>query len=198
MEEKNELSSYFKEKGIVSKYKGKKTEVSIGTKVYVNPETGEEEIFTLVEKNISKDYNFHKVWIQDILNVIDTFGNKKILVLTYLLKNMRNEDNSVSGSYRDIAERCGVSLPTVNLVMKELIENNIIKKLATATYQFNPAFIIRGGADKRKNLMIKYNYIEDSKKQIENAKTINIDIHPNQSSFDFDNPNEPYKLPSIG
>lgn len=193
-----EIADYFKSKGVDTKFKGKKTEVSVGTKIYINPETGEEEIFTLVEKNISKDYNFHKIWLQDILNVIDTFGNKKILVLSYLLKNMRNEDNSFGGSYRDIAERCGVSLPTVSAVMSELLESNIIKRLYTATYQFNPAFIVRGGAEKRKNLMIKYNYLEDEKKQIENSKTIDLEpVHPNQSFFNFDE-EEPYILPNSG
>jgi hypothetical protein len=192
-----QITQYFKDKGVDTKYKGKKTEISIGTKIYVNPETGEEEIFTLVEKNISKDYNFHKIWLQDILNVIDTFGNKKILVLSYLLKNMRNEDNSFGGSYRDIAERCGVSLPTVSAVMTELLESNIIKRLYTATYQFNPAFIVKGGADKRKNLMIKYNYLEDEKRQIENSKNADLDIHPNQGSLDFDNPEDPYVLPEV-
>lgn len=93
-----------KSKGIDTPYKGHKNKgrgaISIGLKTLIDPETGQETEFTLIEKDIPKDYNFHKVWLQDILNVLDSFGNKKILVLTHLLKRMRNEDNSVSGSYR--------------------------------------------------------------------------------------------------
>ena len=188
-----------KAKGIDTPYKGNKNKgrgaISIGLKTLIDPETGQETEFTLIEKDIPKDYNFHKVWLQDILNVLDSFGNKKILVLTHLLKRMRSEDNSVSGSYREIAEDCKVSLPTVSAVMSELIESNVLKRIATATYQFNPGLIVRGGANKRKNLIIKYKYHEDEKKHINNAKTIDLEpLHPNQAFFNFDSEN-PYIMP---
>lgn len=189
-----------KSKGIDTPYKGHKNKgrgaISIGLKTLIDPETGQETEFTLIEKDIPKDYNFHKVWLQDILNVLDSFGNKKILVLTHLLKRMRNEDNSVSGSYREIAEDCNVSLPTVSAVMSELIESNVLKRIATATYQFNPSLIVRGGANKRKNLIIKYKYYTDEKKQIDNAKSADIEpIHPNQAFLNFDEEN-PYIMPN--
>lgn len=156
-----------------------KEQTVVGVQNYVNPITGETESFTVINKNISKDYNFHKIWLQDVLNVIDSFGNKKILVITYLLKNMRNEDNTISGSYRDISKASQVSLPTVSLVMKELLNSNVIKKIATATYQFNPDLIVKGGSDKRKNLLIRYNYEEPI---VENAKQIDFE-ESNQTSL---------------
>lgn len=173
-------------KGIDTPYKSVKTKgrgaISIGVKTLVDPETGQTTEFTMIEKDIPKDYNFHKVWLQDILNVLDSFGNKKILVLTHLLKRMRSEDNSVSGSYREIAEDCKVSLPTVSAVMSELLESNVLRRIATATYQFNPGLIVKGGANKRKNLIIKYKYHDDDRKQINNAKTIDINsIQPDEA-----------------
>lgn len=178
----------FKKKGVNTPYKGKKSSgISIGLKTFIDAQTGEEVDFTIIEKEIPKDYNFHKIWLQDILNVLDSFGNKKILVLTHLLKNMRNEDNSVSGSYREIAENCKVSLPTVNNVMRELLDSNVLKKVSSATYVFNPNLILRGSADKRKNLIIRYKYQEDERKQIDNAKTIDLNqFHPNQTFFNFE------------
>lgn len=178
----------FKKKGVNTPYKGKKSSgISIGLKTFIDAQTGEEVDFTIIEKEIPKDYNFHKIWLQDILNVLDSFGNKKILVLTHLLKNMRNEDNSVSGSYREIAENCKVSLPTVNNVMRELLDSNVLKKVSSATYVFNPNLILRGSADKRKNLIIRYKYQEDERKQIGNAKTIDLNqFHPNQTFFNFE------------
>lgn len=178
----------FKKKGVNTPYKGKKSSgISIGLKTFIDAQTGEEIDFTIIEKEIPKDYNFHKIWLQDILNVLDSFGNKKILVLTHLLKNMRNEDNSVSGSYREIAENCKVSLPTVNNVMRELLDSNVLKKVSSATYVFNPNLILRGSADKRKNLIIRYKYQEDERKQIDNAKTIDLNqFHPNQTFFNFE------------
>ena len=178
----------FKKKGVNTPYKGKRSSgISIGLKTFIDAQTGEEVDFTIIEKEIPKDYNFHKIWLQDILNVLDSFGHKKILVLTHLLKNMRNEDNSVSGSYREIAENCKVSLPTVNNVMRELLDSNVLKKVSSATYVFNPNLILRGSADKRKNLIIRYKYQEDERKQIDNAKTIDLNqFHPNQTFFNFE------------
>jgi hypothetical protein len=148
-----------------------KTQTVLGKQNYINEATGEVQEFTVIEKNISKDFNFHKIWLQDVLNVLDSFGNKKILVITYLLKNMRNEDNTISGSYREIADRCDVSYPTVAMVMKELIESDVLKKISTGTYQFNPSLVIKGSSSKRRNLLIQYNYLDDVK-QISNAKII--------------------------
>lgn len=149
-----------------------KVQTTIGTQQYINKETGEIEDFQVISKNITKDFNFHKIWIQDILNVLDSMGNKKILVLTFLLKIMRNEDNTFSGSYRDISKKCNVSLPTVSLVMQELLESNVIKKLTIGTYQFNPNIIIKGTSSKRQRLLIEYNMVDET---IENAKNANIE-----------------------
>lgn len=158
--------------------KGKNQRVSnqtvLGTQDYLNKETGEIEKFSVIDKKIDQDVNFHKIWLQDVLNVLDSFGNKKILVITYLLKSMRNEDNTFSGSYREIAVKCDVSLPTVSLVMNELLDSDIIRKISTATYQFNPSLIVKGSSSKRRNLLIRYNYAEDDEKQVNNAKIIPI------------------------
>ena len=158
----------------------------VGKQAYIDQETGEMNEVQVIDIE-ERDANFHKIWLQDILNVLDSFGNKKILVLTHLLKNMRNEDNSVSGSYREIAENCKVSLPTVNNVMRELLDSNVLKKVSSATYVFNPNLILRGSADKRKNLIIRYKYQGDERKQIDNAKTIDLNqFHPNQTFFNFE------------
>lgn len=149
-----------------------KSQTVVGYQEMIDTSTGEIHKLTVIDKNISKDFNFHKIWLQDVLNVLDSFGNKKILVITYLLKIMRNEDNSVSGTYREIAEACNVSLPTVSLVMNELMGSDVIKRISTATYQFNPSLIIKGSSKKRKNLLIRYNYLEDEEKVVQNAKSL--------------------------
>lgn len=148
-----------------------KSQTTVGTQKYIEESTGEIKEFTVIEKNITSDFNFHKIWLQDVLNILDSFGNKKILVITHLLKIMRNEDNTFSGSYREIAEACEVSLPTVSLVMNELIDGDVIKKVATGTYQFNPSLVVKGGSEKRRNLLIKYTYGDDAK-QISNARKV--------------------------
>ena len=153
-----------------------KNQTVVGEQEFIDPETGEVKTFTVIDKNIPSDFNFHKIWLQDVLNILDSFGNKKILIITHLLKKMRNEDNSFSGTYRDFAKETGVSLPTVSLVMNELLDSNIIKKQTTATYQFNPSLIVKGSASKRNNLLIKYNFMEDEKKEISNSKQTELPL----------------------
>ena len=103
-----------------------KVQTSVGNIQLYNPNTNQLEDFAVIDKNIEQDYNFHKIWLQDVLNVLDSFGNKKILVLSYLLKIMRNEDNTFSGTYREIAGSIDVSVKTVNVVFSELIESNFV------------------------------------------------------------------------
>ena len=71
--------------------------------------------------------------------------------------------------------------------MRELLDSNVLKKVSSATYVFNPNLILRGSADKRKNLIIRYKYQGDERKQIDNAKTIDLNqFHPNQTFFNFE------------
>ena len=142
----------------------KKTMIEIGTKKYIDPKTGEEVEITLIRKNIHRDYNFHKIWIQDLLNILNSFGNKKIKILSYLLSIMRNEDNTFSVTYKQIAEKLNVSVITVMATMKELIKCNVIRKVMTCTYQFNPALIIKGGAGKRQMLLVEYYHTDNAEK----------------------------------
>ena len=137
--------------------------LDIKTTRYINEETGEVEEFTTLKKELDSDFGFHKVWLADVLSVLDTFGNKKLKILLYLLKNMRNEDNSISTNYRKISDDLKVAYSTVALTMQELIANNVIKKLMTNTYTFNPSLLVKGGSSKKRRLLIEYN-TPDSKK----------------------------------
>jgi len=135
-----------------------KKQVVIGTQKYINPTTGEVVEFTVIEKNVSSDFNFHKIWLQDLLNILNSFGNKKIKILTYLLHKMRNEDNTVTVTYQEMQDKLKISKPTISATIRELIEANVLKKIAPATYQFNPGLIIKGNSGKRQALLIKYNF----------------------------------------
>jgi len=146
----------------VGKTKKTKKQVVIGKQKYINSDTGEIVELTVIEKNIGNDYNFHKIWLQDLLNILNSFGNKKIKILTYLLHKMRNEDNTVTVTYAEITEKLKISKPTISMTIRELIDANVIKKIAPATYQFNPDLIIKGNSGKRQALLIKYNFGDDT------------------------------------
>ena len=48
----------------------------IGHEQWKNPHTGEVEDFQVVRTE-DRDFNFHKVWLQSIINSIDLIGNQK-------------------------------------------------------------------------------------------------------------------------
>ena len=158
-----------------------KTQIAVGHQKYLNQETGEVEDFTVIQKNVSADYNFHKIWLQDLLNILDSFGSKKIKVMTYLLGKMRNEDNSVSVTYRSVADDTGISYPTVAATMKEMIEGNVIKRINSGTYQFNPDIIIKGTGNKRQRLLIQYNI---SDKTDQEAQIKGVDDYYNEVAIE--------------
>ncbi len=152
-----------------------KKQVVVGTHRYIDAITGEAVEMTVIEKNITKDYNFHKIWLQDLLNILNSFGNKKIKILTYLLHKMRNEDNTVTTTYDEIQKKLKVSKPTISATFKELIEANVIKKIAPATYRFNPDLIVKGSGGKRQNLLIQYNIVDSGKE--DDTETIEADSY---------------------
>lgn len=147
----------------------KKTQIQMGQMDLINPQTGEVVQTTVINKNIDADFNFHKIWLQDILYILNTMGNKKIAVLSHLLKIMRNEDNSMSFTLRKLAKDTGISYPTIQNTISELIEANVIRrdKDINSLYFFNPDLIVKGSSKKRQQLLIQYNF-GDEESEIEN------------------------------
>ena len=92
----------------------------------------------------------------DLLAVLDLIGTQKLKVLEFLFSEMRTQDNTVSVTYRYIADKTGISYQTVAITMKMLIDANLITKVRTGTYRFNPDIIIKGDSKKREGMVIKY------------------------------------------
>ena len=124
---------------------------------WVNTETGETKVFAVIDKEVYADVNFYKVWLLDLITVMDKIGNKKLKVLNYILSNIEPSTNQFGGTIREIAKNINVSTPVVNSTIKLLLEVDFFRKIRTGTYQINPEIMVRGRANKRMNLMIKYN-----------------------------------------
>lgn len=155
------------------KTKTKTGQMVIGNQKYLNQETGEVENFTVIQKSFNTDFNFHKIWLEDLLNILNSFGNKKITILSHLLKIMRNEDNSLNFTMRSLSQDTGVSLQTCQTTVKELVENNVIRKdkNISSLYIFNPDLIVKGNSNKRNKILIEYiNRSDDGYKLISNKK----------------------------
>jgi len=108
----------------------------------------------MIRKKVKKDF-FYKVWLADLMQVLDLLGNKKMLVLEYLFAKM-DKDNKIVSTHRRIAEDLGISLKTVSDTLSMLQKENILKKIQNGVYQLNPQIIFFGDGKKQDYLLIEY------------------------------------------
>ena len=132
----------------------------VGKETYINQETGEIKEMLVVDKYVEQDFNFHKIWLTDLLNIIEIIGTKKLKVIKYILNNMNTKDNTIYFTQRGLAKELGLSLQTINDTIKILIESNFMRKIQTGVYQINPDIVVKGSTGKRMNLLIQYKSLE--------------------------------------
>lgn len=138
----------------------------IGTEEYINKKTGEiEEMQTISIEE--RDANFHKLWLGNILSHIDLIGNQKAKLAFWILDNLDSENKLVT-TQRKIAETTKMSIQTVNLTMKALINSNFLIKINSGAYRVNPDIIFKGGKSDRVNILIKY---QNERKESNNVTT---------------------------
>ncbi len=109
----------------------------------------------MIRKKIKKDF-FYKVWLADLMQILDILGNKKMLVLEYLFAKMDNE-NKIVATHRKIADDLNISTKTVSDTISMLQKENVLKKLQNGVYQLNPKIIFFGNDKKQDYLLIEYN-----------------------------------------
>ena len=136
----------------------------IGTEEYINAETGEIKEMQVISVE-ERDCNFHKLWLGHIIESLDMIGNQKINLCLWILENL-NRDNMLLYTYRQMADKTGISLDTVRLTMKALIESNFLTRHNSGCYIVNPDVIFKGGKTDRMNVLIQY---RDAKK-VDNNK----------------------------
>ena len=127
-----------------------------------NTETGEIKQFAVISKE-GQDKNWWKLWITDFMTIIGAIGNKKILVLTYILNNISPYDNTFSRTIREIATETKTSKTTVQIVLNILCSDlGFLVKKRVAQYMVNPEILAKGSHSKRVGLMIEYKqYIKE-------------------------------------
>lgn len=134
----------------------------IGTETYINQKTGEIIECSVIQKEVSQDFNFHKVWIEDLITILTNIGGKKLKVLNYLIENMRDSDNTISITYDKMEEQLKISRKTIAETMKILQENDFIKKIQNGLYMVNPDVLVKGKTTKRHHLLIRYKKVGES------------------------------------
>lgn len=127
----------------------------IGTRKYINQDSGEIEDFQVV--NIEEiDFNFHKIWLNHIINSLDLIGNQKTRLAFWIVDNL-DKENKLTMTYRQISEKSGISYQTVSRTMKSLIESNFLQQINQGAYRINPNIIFKGTRSGRLNILYQYN-----------------------------------------
>lgn len=97
----------------------------------IDNETGEvleEKDIDMFEKTVGRNEPFMITYLAEIINLIDTLGNKKMQVVKYILKYMSKTENTLIITTRELAEKCNVSKPIVLDTLKLLEKVDIIQR----------------------------------------------------------------------
>jgi predicted transcriptional regulator len=138
-------------------------EVTVRYEDWVNKDTGEIRSFAVVDKPYSSDFNFHKIWLEDLAKVLDILGGTKFKVFSHILKIINPYSNEVGFTTREISEELSVSRPVVMDVVSKLIQADFMRKVRIATYKINPKMLVKGTHDKRVGLMLKYDDLNNGR-----------------------------------
>jgi len=135
----------------------------IGKQNYINPTTGEVIETLVIEKNVERDFNFFKVWLLDLLNILEVVGTKKMKVVNYIFENINTQENLFIGTHAEISKKLNISRPVVSKTFKLLVDSGLLIKRNNGIYMINPDIVIKGNTGKRMNLLVKYNEIKNNK-----------------------------------
>ena len=130
-------------------------------------ETGEHE---MTETEVYKKYyggaHFYRVWLSDLLYHLNLISNSRQLdVLFYMLDNV-NGDNLFIGTHRAIAEATNASTKTVNLIIKKMIEADLITVKQRGVYMVKPTLLMKGDNVRKHKLTIEYENIKRNNEQM--------------------------------
>ena len=117
----------------------------VGYKILVDPETGETYP---MQMNVmeDRDFNFHKVWLQHLVNSLDSISNQKLRLAFGLL--ITQIENQLIMTQRAIADATNMSTKTVNTTLKALCEAPegspaFLQRINSGAYRVNPEVIFK-------------------------------------------------------
>jgi len=141
----------------------------IGYKELTDEETGEKYPMQL---NVieDRDFNFHKVWLQNLIMSMDAIANQKLKLAFWIIENL-NKENQLVMTQRKIAEKSGISLKTVSKTIKVLCEPPekgsipFLQKINSGAYRVNPNVLFKGSHSNRMGICFEYREIDEEKEE---------------------------------
>lgn len=137
----------------------------VGYKILVDPETGETYP---MQMNVmeDRDFNFHKVWLQHLVNSLDSISNQKLRLAFWIIDHLDRE-NQLIMTQRAIADATNMSTKTVNTTLKALCEAPegspaFLQRINSGAYRVNPEVIFKGSHSNRMGICYEYKEKETS------------------------------------
>ena len=139
--------------------KTKSKQKIIGTEEYTDSSTGEVKKFKVINEEEQTDFNFQKIWVKDLIELLKALGGGKVEVFCHILEK-KNADNIFIGSVSDISKKIKVSENTVKSALRLMKELDYVRMVMHGVYQINPSLIVKGKSKKRQMLLTDYNNIK--------------------------------------
>jgi arabinogalactan endo-1,4-beta-galactosidase len=124
-----------------------------------NRATGETKEYQIENNEVHTDSYFEKVWVKDLITVLNAIGGSKVKVFCYILK-YKNLDNMFIGSIYDISKKLQISTTTVKQTLKIMKDLDYLRMSKNGVYQLSPNLIIKGKSKKRQIVLSQYNSIK--------------------------------------
>lgn len=139
----------------------------VGVRTLTDLETGEQYP---MQMNVieDRDFNFHKVWLQNLINSLDEISNQKLKLAFWIIDNL-DKENQLIMTQRVIAEKSGISLQTVSKTMKLLCASEegktpFLQKIHSGAYRVNPNVLFKGSYGNRMGVCYKFINTENENK----------------------------------
>ena len=130
----------------------------VGTEEYINTRTGELEQMQVTSIE-DRDFNFTKMWMKNFISTLDIVGNQKTRLCFWIIDRV-DKENRLIGTYRTIASQSGMSLDTVRITMKLLMDADFMRKAQNGVYVINPNLVFKGTRNARMNVLNQFTSAE--------------------------------------
>lgn len=130
----------------------------VGTEEYINTRTGELEQMQVTSIE-DRDFNFTKMWMKNFISTLDIVGNQKTRLCFWIIDHV-DKENRLIGTYRTMASQSGMSLDTVRITMKLLMDADFMRKAQNGVYVINPNLVFKGTRNARMNVLNQFTSAE--------------------------------------
>lgn len=130
----------------------------VGTEEYINTRTGELEQMQVTSIE-DRDFNFTKMWMKNFISTLDIVGNQKTRLCFWIIDHV-DKENRLIGTYRTVASQSGMSLDTVRITMKLLMDADFMRKAQNGVYVINPNLVFKGTRNARMNVLNQFTSAE--------------------------------------